>query len=291
MGLPGAEDAEDIINAVRKLQSGGVDSDIRTEFRNMLYDAGWGPKMIEAMEAGLLNTYLNIDVQGRISFGMAPWSRQVRAGLSLAGFQTGAKADEFLGAPGSILIDPIRALVNEGLREGEYGSAFMKALPTAVRNLTKVAEYTNRGYMQTGYGQIITDDLNGMDLAMQALGFTPTEISKNRELLYLERNLDRAGSGFKKRMNARITNALRDMILGGQRRDADLINDGQSQIRELMAEIAEHNLNNKPHLMYTPDMNRLRMEAIVAINPNYRLQGNKKTIAEKIRLRKSMGLD
>jgi len=59
----------------------------------------------------------------------------------------------------------------------------------------------------------------------------------------------------------------------------------------LMAQIVEHNLNNKPHLMYTPDMNRLRMEAIVAINPNYRLQGNKKTILEKIRLRKSMGLD
>ncbi len=231
MGLPGAEDAEDIINAVRKLQNGGVDSEIRTEFRNMLYDAGWGPKMIEAMEAGLLNTYLNIDVQGRISFGMAPWSRQVRAGLSLAGFQTGAKADEFLGAPGAILIDPIRALVNEGLREGDWGSAGMKFLPTSVRNLTKVAQYTNRGYMQTGYGQVITDDLNGMDLAMQALGFTPTEISKNRELLYLERNLDRAGSGFKKRMNARITNALRDIILGGQRKDADLINDGQSQIR------------------------------------------------------------
>ena len=57
----------------------------------------------------------------------------------MAGFQTGAKADEFLGAPGSILIDPIRALVNEGLREGEWGSAVMKALPTAVRNLTKVA--------------------------------------------------------------------------------------------------------------------------------------------------------
>jgi len=291
MGLPGAEDAEDIINATRKFRNGGVDSDIRTEFRNMLYDAGWGPKMIEAMEAGLLNTYLNIDVQGRIGFGIAPWSRQLRAGLSLAGFQTGAKADEFLGAPGSILIDPIRALVNEGLREGEWGSAGMKFLPTSIRNLTKVADYTNRGYMQTGYGQVITDDLNGMDLAMQAIGFTPTEISKNRELLYLERNLDRAGSGFKKRMNARITNALRDIILGGQRKDADLINDGQSQIRELMAQIVEHNLNNKPHLMYTPDMNRLRMEAIVAINPNYRLQGNKKTILEKIRLRKSMGLD
>tara|TARA_R110000744_G_scaffold117411_5_gene219550 strand:- start:9892 stop:17496 length:7605 start_codon:yes stop_codon:yes gene_type:complete len=291
MGLPGAEDAEDIVNAMRKLRNGGVDSDIRSEFRNMLYDAGWNAGLIEAMEAGLLNTFLNIDVQGRIGFGVAPWSRQVRAALSLAGFQSGARAEEFLGAPGSVIIDPIKGLVNEGLREGDWGSAAMKFLPTSIRNLTKVYQYNSRGYVQTGYGQVVTDDLSAIDLAMQALGFTSTEVSKNREALFLERKLDRAGSGFTKRMNAQITNALRDMILGGQRRDTKLINEGQQKIRDLMAKIIEHNKNNKPHLAFTPDMNRLRLEAISAINPNYRLMGNKKTMMEKIKLRKSMGLD
>jgi hypothetical protein len=81
------------------------------------------------------------------------------------------------------------------------------------------------------------------------------------------------------------------MILGGQRRDTKLINEGQQKIRDLMAKIIEHNKNNKPHLAFTPDMNRLRLEAISAINPNYRLMGNKKTMMEKIKLRKSMGLD
>jgi len=291
MGLPGAEDAEDIINGVKKLKT-GVDSDIRTEFRNMLYEAGWNTGLIEAMEAGLLNSYLNIDVQARIGFGIAPWSRQVRAGLSMMGLNTGARVEEFLGAPGSVFLDPAKALINNGLREGDYGEVFRKMLPTSVRNITKVMDYKTKGYVQTGYGQVVTDDLNAMDLIMQTIGFTPTELSKNREALYLERKLDRAASGFKQRMNAQITNALRNIILGGQRKDASLINDGQAEIKKLLAKIVEHNVNNPPHMVFIPDMSRLQSEALKAINPQYRIGStNQKTVAEKMRLRKALGLD
>jgi len=291
MGLPGAEDAEDIINGVKKLIT-GVDSDIRTEFRNMLYEAGWNTGLIEAMEAGLLNSYLNIDVQARIGFGIAPWSRQVRAGLSMMGLNTGARVEEFLGAPGSVFLDPAKALINNGLREGDYGEVFRKMLPTSVRNITKVMDYKTKGYVQTGYGQVVTDDLSAMDLIMQTVGFTPTELSKNREALYLERKLDRAASGFKQRMNAQITNALRNIILGGQRKDASLINDGQAEIKKLLAKIVEHNVNNPPHMVFIPDMSRLQSEALKAINPQYRIGStNQKTVAEKMRLRKALGLD
>jgi hypothetical protein len=291
MGLPGAEDAEDIINGVKKLKT-GVDSDIRTEFRNMLYEAGWNTGLIEAMEAGLLNSYLNIDVQARIGFGIAPWSRQVRAGLSMMGLNTGARVEEFLGAPGSVFLDPAKALINNGLREGDYGEVFRKMLPTSVRNIMKVMDYKTKGYVQTGYGQVVTDDLNAMDLIMQTVGFTPTELSKNREALYLERKLDRAASGFKQRMNAQITNALRNIILGGQRKDASLINDGQAEIKKLLAKIVEHNVNNPPHMVFIPDMSRLQSEALKAINPQYRIGStNQKTVAEKMRLRKALGLD
>ena len=52
-GLPGGEDAEDIYNLVRK-EITGVDADVRSEFRNMLYTAGWSPTMIEALESGFV---------------------------------------------------------------------------------------------------------------------------------------------------------------------------------------------------------------------------------------------
>ena len=46
-----------------------------------------------------------MDVQRRIGFGVAPWSTQIRAAASIAGVDTGARAEEFLGAPGSVFID------------------------------------------------------------------------------------------------------------------------------------------------------------------------------------------
>ena len=83
----------------------GLDSDVRTEFRNMLYEAGWGPGLINAVENGLINSTLGWDVQRRVGFGILPWSQQVRAGLNMLGIPTGARAEEFLGAPGSVYVD------------------------------------------------------------------------------------------------------------------------------------------------------------------------------------------
>ena len=53
-GLPGGEDAEDAYDIIKKTIT-GVESDLRTEFRNMLYEAGWGPGMIESLEKGLVS--------------------------------------------------------------------------------------------------------------------------------------------------------------------------------------------------------------------------------------------
>ena len=59
-----------------------------------------------------------------------------------------------------------------------------------------------------------------------------------------------------------------------------------------MAKIVEHNVNNPPHMVFIPDISRLQSEALKAINPQYRIGStNQKTVAEKMRLRKALGLD
>ena len=63
---------------------------------------------------------------------------------------------------------------------------------------------------------------------MQFLGFTPTEIAKNREALFLMRKMDRASNVFKQRINARIENAYIKIIMGGKNRNGSLINEGQA---------------------------------------------------------------
>ena len=45
-------------------------------------------------------------------------------------------------------------------------------------------------------------------------------------------------------------------------------------------------------MVFIPDMSRLQSEALKAINPQYRIGStNQKTVAEKMRLRKALGLD
>jgi hypothetical protein len=290
-GLPGGEDAEDIYNLVRK-EITGVDADVRSEFRNMLYTAGWSPTMIEALESGLLSAYLNIDVQRRIGFGVAPWSTQIRAAASIAGVDTGARAEEFLGAPGSVFIDALNNLATLGIREGRWGDAVVQSLPLGIKNPLKSLDYMiGEGYLTTSYGSVVTDDIGAVDVLSQFLGFTPTEIAKNREALFLMRKMDRASNVFKQRINARIENAYIKIIMGGKNRNGSLINEGQAEIQEIYKDVMKHNQNN-PNQMFIPDLNRKFDDALRAADPNYAImKGKQETVAQKLRLREALGLN
>jgi hypothetical protein len=292
-GIPGGEDAEDLYDLVKKMHT-GIESDIRSEFRNMLYEAGWGPTMIESLEKGLISSMLNIDVQRRVGFGVVPWSQQVRALINMAGIPTGARAEEFLGAPGSIFTDAIRGLTEQGIRENQWGKALQQMSPTFIRNIMKAAEYSpyGNGFATTGYGQVLTHDIDNWDIFWQSVGFTPTAIAKEREALFQERKLDKGMNLFRQRKNAQISNAYRDIILGGLKYDADLINEGQQKLADIFADVMEHNANQLPHLLYIPDIRSLRNEAMKAIYPGYRIATeNKKLIGEKMKIRLALGLD
>jgi len=246
------------------------------------------------MEKGLINSFLNIDVQRRVGFGIVPWSMQVRALISMAGIPTGARAEEFLGAPGSVFIDAIRGFTDQGLREQEWGKALQQMSPTFVRNMLKAYEYSpfGNGFATTGYGQVMTHDMSTWDLFWQAVGFSPAQIGKEREALFQERKLDKGLNLFRQRLNARITNAYRDIIIGGMKHDGRLINEGQQALADAMADLYDHNSNNPPHLVYFPDIRSLHREALKAVYPQYRIATeNKKLIGEKRKVRLSLGLD
>jgi len=290
-GLPGGEDAEDIYNIVRRNIS-GVDKDVRQEFREMLYNAGFGPKMIEALESGLFSAYMGMDIQRRVGFGVAPWSTQVRAALSMAGVDTGARAEEFLGAPGSVFLDSLNNFATLGVREGRWGDVLTNSLPLGIRNPLKGLNYAfGQGYITSSYGQVITDDIKPYMILMQTLGFTPNHIAKNREYLNLIRRMDNADRNFKQRINARLENAYVKMIIGGKNYNGQLINEGQAEIQEIYKEIMKHNQNN-PTKMFIPNLNRKFEDALKAVNPDYAIyKGKEALIAEKFQVREIMGLN
>ena len=292
-GIPGGEDAEDLYDITKKMLT-GVESDIRTEFRNMLYEAGWGPTMIESMEKGLISSLVNIDVQRRVGFGMVPWSQQVRALLNIVGIPTGAKAEQMLGAPGSVYADAIRGWLDHGVREGDIGKAIQMSSPTFVRNIMKAAEYSpyGDGFASTGYGQVLTDDISGLDLFWQSIGFTPTSIAAQREAIYQERKLDKATNMKRQRINSRITNAYVDIIQGGLQHDGVKMNEGQQKIHDILMDLMDWNSTQPYHLQFTPDIKSLHAEAMMAVFPNYRIiKSNRKLAAEKMKVRLALGLD
>ena len=293
VGLPGGEDAEDLYDLTKKMIT-GLDSDVRTEFRNMLYEAGWGPGLINAAENGLINSTLGWDVQRRVGFGVLPWSQQVRAGLNMLGIPTGARAEEFLGAPGSVYVDAARGLVEQGIREQNWGKVFQQSMPTAIRNILKAVEYSSfgNGFVSTSYGQVLTHDIKGWEILMQSAGFAPASIARQREAIWQEGKLDKRMNLFRQRKNAQITNAYRSIILGGMKYDADMVNEGQQELEDIMADIMDYNANKPPQLVFIPDLSRLYQEAMKAVHPEFRIsQTNKKLYAEKKLLRQSLGLD
>ena len=61
-----------------------------------------------------------MDVQRRLSFGNIPGSGQITCTVGMMGINTGARAEEFLGAPGAILFQNARNLLGAYEATGEF---------------------------------------------------------------------------------------------------------------------------------------------------------------------------
>ena len=286
MGLPGADDLDFLYRMTRKMQ--GVDQDMRTVMREALVDLT-GPKMTEAIMNGSIEAFGNVNVQRRLSLGEVPGSGQARAILSALGMPTGAKAEEFLGAPGAVFFQSGREMFDIINKQGMLSAAtdmdlYMAAAPTFIKNAYRAAyKYPQQGYVDTRRGTLLTADLNGFDLLMQGIGFTPTKISKARNVLYYERQVDTKYQGITKSFNSQIKNAFRDMYIGYNITDDKAMADAaQLEILKIMRQIQEFNNGVDSNYAYVPAISRLRAEGIKQANFNLRtLKANKKTFRKK----------
>jgi len=290
-GMPGGEEAEDIVNMIRKYQT-GIDSDIRFEFRKMLYEIGFSPKIAEFATTGAFNTFLNADLQRRIGFGQLPWSTQARAVLgAFTGANTGARVEEFMGAPGSIITTASNAVATS-YREGNLYPVAEALIPNGLKNVQKAIRYATKGEATTGYGTLLTDDFGVSDIILQATGFTPASIAREREALRLERKIGGATNTFRRKINSQITNAYVDIIQGAKNNDAKRLNNGQKEINDLMRQVQNFNSTAPLSLIFFPDLDRLYDEALMAIDPMYRIsKKDLDTFNDKYQMRVILGLN
>ena len=272
-GLPGADDANWLVSTLAKLFP-GVDYDMRIQFRNMLNELGLPERATEAFENGVFNAYANVDVQRRLSLGTIPGSGQIRAIAGALGISSGARIEEFLGAPGAIVFQNARSLLDEIRTTG--GVSFMGAAsaltPTFIKNVLKAGNYaTNGGRAYSKQGTLITEDIGAMDIVMQGLGFSPTEVSKNRELLRIEKFNGGATQTLRSRFNTRIKEAYRQSLVANQDNDVSLMEESQQELRQIMKDLYMFNSQQEFTYQFQPDLYRLLQEAIKDIYRNVRL--------------------
>lgn len=74
------------------------------------------------------------------------------------------------------------------------------ASPTSLKNILKAVRYYNEGTANTLKGLPIVEDLDGFQIAMQALGFTPAELSRQYDLNNARNVLSKEINGKRKRL-------------------------------------------------------------------------------------------
>ena len=269
-GIPGSDDAEDVASWMVENVPGvgsGLKTDFRSMLREMLYDTGLSARKVNAIENGFIEAYLNLDVQRRLSLGNIPFSQQIRALAAMTGLSNGGKAADFAGAPGSVFMTPIK----EGftaMREGRsLVDVAFKSSPLFIRNGYKAyLQSVGQGFVETNYGTVLRDDVTIGETMKQLMGFGSAKTKRAREAEYMARFYETRGMKKKKQMNAKITNAFRDILIGNKNGDKELSISGQQRVNELTRELYKWNSSVDPKDAIFVDINRLWDEAMKASN-------------------------
>jgi hypothetical protein len=265
--------AEFIYNTVT-----GIRTDRRQVVKRYLNENGFGSGMIEAMENGLVNKHLDFDLASRVRFN-APGVQQFKAFLNMAGFNSGARGEEALGAFGSMtfgnargIIDKIEAVGGVSQLEGEdYMKIIGGALPTFMKNLITAKDYYTGGPIFSGKGTLLIESPSAYQGFLKTIGFNPTEIVKRQNLLYQEKINGGVTAEARKRFNTRITNYYRDLIIATNKGDSKEIARLERVHNEILADLIKFNSNMHPGLKFAPNVYRLMQEAVKDVNTTYRI--------------------
>lgn len=200
-GLPFGENIMDLFDAgvtALKEKTGAKDPEtqIRTDLRQLLKDLNVDPDLVlhgtSSSTFGLANIgefmgwpIPDIDLSGSLSMGrIVPGTEMLAPGQDLTAERAVSKGLESGGgAIVSAFMGTAQALFDS---HPDQWKRWEKAMPAALRNISKAARMKVRGEEATRGGNIIaefdeTDTRDHAELVAQALGFTPRDVSKGWE--------------------------------------------------------------------------------------------------------------
>ena len=149
-----------------------------------------------------------------------------------------------------------------------------------------------KGFVETNFGTVLTDDVGFMETIQQTMGFGSARLKLEREAVYMVRFYQTRSGKVKRKFNARITNAYRDIFVGANVGNSGLAAEGQLELNKIYRELMKWNSKQDIQNQIFPDLTRLMQQALEATYADIRLIGKDKLNIEKnLKQRKALGLD
>ncbi len=152
------------------------------------------------------------------------------------------------------------------MREGRgLADVAFKSAPLFIRNGYKAYQQSmGKRFVETNYGTMLRDDTTIMENIYQAMGFGSARTKRMREAEYMSRFYETRNQKKQRAMNAQLTNAYRDIIIGNRNNDSALSMRGQQKVNELTRELYKWNSSVDPKDAVYIDLDRAWDEAIKA---------------------------
>lgn len=176
----------------------------------------------EFIYKGPLNYITNLEISNRVGLANGLLFREDPYSIEQNGYVMTAIM-QAMGPVGSYALN-IERNAGRLLEQGEYGRFFEAISPSALRNILKTGRYIQEG-ARTIDGQPIVEDLNGYNLALQAFGFSPAELSS----LYENRA---AALNYQSQVRNKKQKILKKYYMGVTTGDSDLMREALREFNE-----------------------------------------------------------
>jgi N12 class adenine-specific DNA methylase len=222
-GIPFEDDIQGLLEWLYKYKT-GKDLDIDTEFREELAKRT-SPFIAETLIKGIPASLLNVDLSNRLGFGNVVPDQQ----------------SDFLGVWYNLIYErPLKSL--EYANSGDMTRAVAEISPAFLRNPIDAYLWSTDG-VRTKKGAKVIDSssVSDVDVAMKFFGFTPADISRERDYVFSKTRASSAVDDLRSRYYGQIAKALAERKRRKHEGDVQGADEMSQQIQAIVAEIKHYN--------------------------------------------------
>lgn len=201
--------------------------ELENVIRNWLADIN--PKFADLVFGGVPRAFSPVDLSGRVGLN----------NLIFPDVQDGLEGADWAKAMQSALLGPVVGIgtnVAKGFQEindGDYGRGIETMLPVVLKNAVKSIRFANEGVL-TKNKDVIQQDVNGVGIFSQAIGFSPSDVKtsmEGRSAIYK----------YKTKLENHRKDLMHKWVTARQNDDSDGMDKAWAEIQEFNSNVVENN--------------------------------------------------